>query len=509
MNETDARRLLLVRAVETEDQSEALLTREDRQQATSFALGEGRSGGSGTSGPDRRRTDENFLARRSQFAFGRLATRFPAVAQACRAAHWPPWLNWLLPLVALLIGLATNEIDSGQRLNIIAFPLVGMIAWNLAVYGLLAAAFVGRLARGRGPARPGFLARLAERAAAPARSRLDGQQPLGHALARFARDWAHHSARLTRARASRTLHLSAAALAAGVLMSMYLRALGLEYRAGWESTFIGPHGLQAILSLVLGPASALTGIPLPGLEQLEALRWTERSRGENAGPWIHLYATTAFLFIIGPRLLLSLWSAARAHRLRRQFPVPGRDDFYVRRLLRNAAGSGAEVRIIPYSFHPPDGGRRALQRLLSDVLGDGTRTTIEAPIAYGTEDEWLSRAAFSPDTDYLVLLFNLSATPEAENHGAFVAGIKRRLAEGGTGLAALLDESAYRQRLAGQAGAEARIETRRAAWEKVLGQHGVRPLSIDLEAGDAPNLVQRLEGALMQTSNLMPAGSAA
>jgi hypothetical protein len=50
--------------------------------------------------------------------------------------------------LALLLGVATNEIGGGGRLNIIAFPLMGMLAWNLAVYGLLLAAWVRRLGRG-------------------------------------------------------------------------------------------------------------------------------------------------------------------------------------------------------------------------------------------------------------------------------------------------------------------------------------------------------------------------
>jgi hypothetical protein len=501
LNEDSARRFLLVRAVESEDASETLLTRDDRHYATGAALAQATAGETVRRGDGMTASDEAFLARRSDFAFPRLSARFPAVGRVCRSARWPAWIGWALPLAALALGAASNEIDSGQRLNIIAFPLIGMLAWNLAVYLWLFVGVLRRPATNAGGGRePNLLARLLERVAQPARRHLDAQPALGRALARFASDWLHFSSKLTYSRASRTLHLSAAALAAGVLLGMYLRALGIEYRAGWESTFIDADALQRLIALVLGPASVLTDIPLPSSDRLQALRWSGPGSGENAGPWIHLYAATALLFIIGPRLLLAAWHAARAARLRRRFPVPGSADFYVRRLLRSARGQGAVVRVIPYSFHLPERSERQLQRLLTDALGDKTRMIVDAPIPYGSEDEWLAAADLDHhDFDYLAILFNLSATPEAENHGALVAGI-RRLMKGrsGSALTVLLDESAYRQRLAGQGGADARLETRRQAWTAILAPHDVQPVAIDVDDGDSAALVRRIEAAMLK-----------
>lgn len=506
MNEDEARRLLLVRAVEIEDAAEAVLTREDRRQATVAALAEPARRDAGRAPDGVSKADEAFLVRRAEFASTRIATRFPAAAQVSRNVRWPTWIDWLLPVGALALGAATNEIDAG-RLNIIAFPLVGMLVWNFAVYALLIAGWLRGLAPGpRYAARPNLLARLVERSEGLAGRRLDVQTPLGRALARFVRDWLRYSSKLTYSRASRTLHLSAAALAAGVLLGMYMRALGVEYRAGWESTFIGAGTLSRFLGLVLGPASALTGIPLPGPGELEGIRWTDGNRGENAGPWIHLYATTALIFIIGPRLLLAAWNALAAFRLRRRFPVPGTEDFYVRRLLRSARGHGAVVRVTPYSFHPPEATQRQLQGLLTEILGDETRVTVDTPLPYGGEDEWLARANPAEDADHLLVLFNLSSTPEAENHGALVAGLQRRLAQdrSGAGLTVLLEESAYRRRLGGQAGAEDRIATRRLAWETMLRPLGVAPLAIDLSDENASALARRLEDALIKSPALVP-----
>ena len=507
MTEEDARRLLLVRAVESADPGEAVLTREDRLQASAAGL----SGSRGHSGGARaRREDEAFLVRRSAFAFDRITARFPEAERGAGRLRWPTWIDWLLPLGALALGLATNELDNGRRLNIIAFPLLGMIAWNLAVFASLVARTLKRLVSGAPPAhRHNPLARLLARlSGSPLGSR--GGDPLGRALADFTADWLRYASPLTYSRASRTLHLSAAALAAGVLLGMYLRALAVEYRAGWESTFINADALRGLLGLVLGPASALSGIPLPSVQHLQAIRWNAGSPGENAGRWIHLYAVTAFIFIIAPRLLLWAWHALRAFRLSRRFLVPGTEDFYVRQLLRGARGGGGVVRVVPYSFHPPEPARRRLEHLLGRVLGEGTAISIDSPIDYGAEDDWLARATLDHELDHLVVLFNLSATPETENHGALIAGIRRRLSQhpSGVALTVLIDEAAYRERLGGQAGAEARLQERRSAWDAVLRSENVQPTPIDLGEPDDAALTHRLEGALMKTPALMGRGAA-
>ena len=501
MNEDGARLLAMVRAIEAEDTAETLLTREDRSYATGAALAELSPGDGGRAA---RRRDQLFLERRSALAFHRLAARYPAVVQAERRARWPGWVDWVLPLAALFLGVASNAID-GRRLSIIAFPMLGMLLWNLAVYVLLALQGLRRLAPSRRASHPHKLTGLIQRITGAARAAASAQQPLGSALGRYLRDWLSWSAPLTNSRAARVLHLSAAALAAGLLIGMYWRALGTEYRAGWESTLLGPQTVHALVQFMLWPASLLTGISLPDLSRVAALRWGAGSPGENAGPWLHLYAATAFLFIIGPRLVLAAFTALRAARLKRRFPVPGQDDFYIRRLLRSVRGGATIVRVIPYSFNPPEKTQRQLERLLSDVLGEKTKMMLEAPIPYGAEDEWLAQFHLRDgDTDHLVILFNLSATPEGENQGALVSGVRRRIAEAksGAGLTVLLDESAMRQRLGD--GVEPRIQSRRGAWEAMPRQHHAAPLSLDLDAEPA-SLARPLESALLHAHAGLPA----
>jgi len=501
MKEDGARRLALVRAVETEDPGERLLTRDDRLYATGAALAD--IGPTHSDGNDRRRED-HFLERRSALAFDRLAARYPAIAKADRRARWPGWVDWLLPLAALALGFASNAVD-GRRLSIIAFPMLGMVLWNLAVYALLGLKSLRRLGPGGRSHRPHPLTSLIQRIAGPGREAASAHQPLAGALARYLRDWISWSAPLTNSRAARVLHVSSAALAVGLLIGMYLRALGTEYRAGWESTLLGPQSVHALVHFMLWPASLVTGIQLPDLADVQRLRWSAGRIGENAGPWLHLYATSAFLFIIAPRLLLAGWSAVRVARLKSRFPVPGQEDFYIRRLTRSVRGGATVVRVIPYSFHPPETARVQLERVLADVLGERTRMILEPPITYGGEDDWLASLDLRQgDVDHLIILFNLSATPEAENHGALVAGVRRQIAEAksGAGLVVLLDEASMRQRLG--AGAGPRVESRRDAWEAMLRQYHAAPLSLNLDA-EPSTLARPIETALLHAHVGAPA----
>ncbi len=483
MNEGEARDFLLVRAVEIEDRDQQLLTREDRAQADVAARGN-----------DSKEDQRHWLARRATFAATRLQTRHPRIGDVLRYARWPRWMGWAVPLAALILGLLSNEIGSGKRMNIIAFPLVGMFAWNFAVY--LWIALHGLLRMTRRDAAPGLLARLVGRLGESARRRLEHQDAMGRALAGFLGEWTQASAKLTAFRAARTLHLGAAMFAVGVIGGLYLRALGIEYRAGWESTFLKAPSVHALVSALLGPASAFTGVALPDAAHIATLNWNRGSNGENAAPWIHLYAATAFLFVIAPRLALALWNGVRGLAFARNFPVPGREDFYVRRLLRSASGGAGVVRVTPYAYRPSEAVLQRLTRLIRAAFGDATRIEMDGAVDYGAEESWLAGADFSSEADHHLLLFNLASTPEAENHGEFAREIAKRLAAAktGTSVVALLDESAYRQRLG--SGQEDRVTTRRSAWEDMLTGSALTLLSVDLEGEDEARLVPRLEAAL-------------
>lgn len=507
MTEEEARRLLLVRAVETTEETRSVLTREDRQQASAHALSE-------VGALDSRRggRDEAFLIRRSEYAFKRLAERDRDLARYAARVRWPSWVTWLLPATALVLGLATNELDDTRRINIISFPLLGMLAWNLAVFAWLAVGGSRRLIRGERAAPPNVLVLAVQRMGRWVQTGGEGRSQSNTPLERFAKAWLQYASRLNYSRASLALHLSAAAFASGVLIGMLLRGVSANYSPGWDSSydFVNADTLRRVIEIVLGPASAITGIELPTVQELAAMKGPLVARNPGSadpsgGNWLILYSVTALVFIIAPRLALAGWHAAWTVRLSRRFPAPGSEDLYIRQLLRSGRGGGGQVRVIPYGHHPSESARRRLEQLLTQVLGDGTRILIDTPVEYGDEDEWLTQAILSPELDHVVVLFNLASTPEAENHGAFVAGVGRRLEalKAGIALSVMLDETSYRQRMSGQVRGETRVDERRAAWVGLLDRLAIQPTTFDSNEADSPALIERLEGALMKTPSLL------
>jgi hypothetical protein len=398
------------------------------------------------------------------------------------------WLVALLPVAALVLGAVGSGLGTQRAINILAFPLLGMLAWNLFVYLLLAVEAMRRHAGRPAPAHP--LRRLAQvllqPASAGASRRPRGEDVvLAAGLARFARDLVSFGAPLAAARAARLLHLCAAMLAIGTVAGMYLRGLAFAYLAGWESTFLDAQAVESLLGLILGPASLLTGIPLPDAVRLEQVRWGPGQPGENAAPWIHLYATTALLFIVLPRLAMALVAQRREMQLRRHFPMPDRSDPYLRRLLEARQGKGESARILAYSYHVSDSARDALFAWVRRVLGESAEAEQPEFIAYGGEDEVLERASSAVQADHLIVVFNMASTPEEENHGVLVRGLLRLAGQGKAArrIAVLVDESPYRGRLAGEAGAAERLAQRRAAWGEVL--HGLTWETVDLTAPEA------------------------
>ena len=486
--ETAAAKLLLVRAIETEDRDSALLTADDRRYASQAAL----------SGPQRRpgtsKEATQFLTQRAEIALERLGSRFPNLDKYVGAIRWPRWLSLGIPFVALLLGLSTDAF-AGKRLNIVAFPLLGLIAWNLAVFIALAVQWLARALRPQRGTR-GWLAKAVDRIIQPASERLAAQPTLERGLIRFAGDWGTASGQLTDARLHRTLHLGAALFAIGVIAAMLLRARYMAaYEAGWAGTWAGAEEeIATLLRVVLGPASLLTDLPLPSAAQLQELR----GGSQSAGNWLLLWAVTAALFVILPRLSLAFLSGLKAEVLRRRVPI--RQDFYFRSLLRDALGDPGRARVVAYGVDLVGDRRDRLDRMLRAALGEKVSLSFDLPVAYGSEDDWLSANANTlADSDYLILLFSLSSTPEAENHGAFAGSVRKQLAGGPTSLIVLLEESVLRGRLQGSASSERRIKERVQAWSAVLAGAGMEPTLVSLEESAEVEAAQALERSLIRT----------
>lgn len=496
MTEIDARALLLMRSCEraallgTDDMAWA--GREARRQ-----LGEGAAA-------------EAWLARRARLALGRLAERQPGLRAALAQAQAPRHgaLVVLLLAIAAGAGLGSDGLGQAPQVNLLALPLLGLVAWNLAVCLLVLLQAVGRWLR---------LGTSADRAAVPSaavrglarlgvwlRARWHGSGQLAAtaqaALAGFAADWLAHSRALQAARGTALLHAGAALLGLGAVLALYARGLVFDYQAGWDSTLLQPAQVQALLQVLLGPAAWLAGLPLPDVASLAGLRLSAGG-GESAALWIHRWAVTLMLVVVLPRGLLAGWAWRRARHLAAHLPLP--DDAGLQRLVQTETSGptgSRPVAVLPYSYRLDTALQAAVAPALSAWLGPGLCCHLQPSLALGAEDQlpqWLpaTLACLVPESPagpqavappLLVLLFALTATPERESHGAVVQAVVQALGAlpaPRPQLRVAVDTSGYRQRLAGPDGIE-RLAQRRAAWEGLLMALGVVPGFIDLsEAG--------------------------
>ncbi|MBA3625888.1 MAG: DUF2868 domain-containing protein [Methylibium sp.] len=484
MNEAEARRVLLVRAFETPPAapwSEADAAWASREALQS--LGE-------------QAPPQALLAQRAALASARLGEREPAIAHVLSASQGRASLVWAFLLLAVLAGLALDAVGSGERINILAPPFAALIAWNVAVYAVLAAR---ALRRHRPEARTSPPAGSVQRAIAGWTHALAGRVARRRklpALAAFARDWALLGSPLHTQRVACILHGAAVAIAIGALASLYLRGLAFEYRAGWDSTFLSVEQVHRVLSVALWPALQLTGQALPDTEQLAALRFS-LGGGGNAARWIHLIAVTVGLFVLLPRALLAGWAGWRAHHLAEHFPL-SLDTPYFLRLMRTHSGEGLAVQVLPYSYHLPPENARGLAALLTHSLGEGVELRLADALPWGGEDDMDPEpppaTAERHPPDMLLPLFALSATPQRDTHGAFLQTLRAR-PNGAHLRLVLIDESGLRRRYSA-ADAPQRLAQRRSTWHKMLADLGLAALFIDLAHPDLDAAGAPLQEAL-------------
>ncbi|HET9670002.1 MAG TPA: DUF2868 domain-containing protein [Casimicrobiaceae bacterium] len=477
MDERSARDVVLVRAIETTDTARQTWTDDDRAWAlrtTGEILGE-------------RAPTEVFLARRAELVLERLRGRFPRLAALGAIRPGRAWIGLVVALGAFVIGLAGADVGPAHAINLLAPPVLALLAWNLGVYALLAAhAAVRRRSAESGPLRRMIVHGMRDVARA-SRAKL-APAPLAVALQRFASDWAVLATPLWRQRAARLLHSGAAALAIGMIAGLYLRGIALEYRASWQSTFLDAADVAHILRVVLAPGAWLTGIRVPDAPQLEAL--AAQGGGENAARWIHLYAATILLVVTVPRLVLAAIAGLRERRLRTHFPLAF-DTPYFARLVRAWREGRLAVLVVAYSFDVPAASREGLVRLLERTHEAGVDVEWAPTVAYGED---VHRSLDAGAHAAVVALFNATATSEREAQGAFVETLQRMI--GSTALVAIVDTSPFVERFGDDA---RRLAERERAWRSVLEASGVEPLFLRLAAPDVTRadaeLAERLERA--------------
>ena len=498
MREDTLRAVLMVKAIEVVDRAGTILPPGDRAQATREAVRAlGAPAEEVLAGDDRLLS--RALGERAERLVGPLAQRFPIVDEALGRTRTPAGLLLFLLLLAFASGLGLSALDGSRRIDILAVPFLGLIAWNLGTYVLLTAGWIRARTRpaaprpGRGWARRLFLRRIEPLLRRTRRVHV----VLGEALATYAADCATLGGALVAQHARRWLHLAAAMVAVGLIVGLYLRGTVLRYEAGWESTFLGPAQVQSILGVLFGAVAGWSGVPLPATTaEVEQLRWTATG-GSDAAPWIHLIALSLALYVVVPRLVLAGFARFRAWRLERAAVLPDDLRRYAADVLRGSGivrGTGV-ASVTPYACEPSDAALAGLSRWLQGATG-ATRIERRTSLRYGEED--MAGAAFAigahRTADLHVVLMNLAATPEAENHGVVIAAARdaAHQARPPAGVRIVIDESPYAARFGSDPSLASRLDERRRLWRNFVAGYGLEADLLPLEgvgvdgAGGAP-----------------------
>jgi hypothetical protein len=495
MKERIARDVVLMRAIETADTRREILSDDDRLYASRSARELANwQAAEGKDAP----TLDHFLAQRADLILKRLAERTPAFASFLQRRSPMPLLAVLLPVLGFLAGAGLDHIGNPHRVDLLSAPLLLIIGWNLLVYlAILVWSVLPSKSTGR--AGPRLLRRLAVGKDALPRKL---PAPLAAGIAQYLGDWSQLSAKLTGLRLGRTVHLAAAAFALGAIASLYARGMLNAYAAGWESTFLDANQVHTLLSFLFAPALAV--FPLQGfsLADISALRFVQEPSPAGGARWVHLYAATLLLLVVLPRLVLATVAGLRARRLAHRFPLDLGAPYFRMLADRIGASGPAVLRVMPYSFTVDEARHKGLAAVAAMVLGEQAQLMLRPSSAYGDEPKEALRETRLDDADVAVtaVLFNLAATPERENHGAFldylVQGTPR-------GIAVLLDESGLAERGAGQPGADTRVAERTALWQAFCRYHRteatvvnlLHPARHPLEAGQGLRMSAHSESA--------------
>lgn len=328
--------------------------------------------------------------------------------------------------VALVTGYWLTDLGQTSEFNLLALPLVGLLAWNAVV--IVLGVFCEILPVSSKSGSGGWLAEIL--AQGVKRFNAASQQTentLGGAVrARFEElAWPLAWSRL-QMRLRLWLHVAAAMLALGGAVALYARGWSKEYRAVWESTLLSKEEhARSFFETLFKPASTALRTPVP-LDQLGGMH---RTGGKAKGPapaltWIHLYAGTLLVLVILPRLALAGVGLARGGRVLSKRARALNWGNHLRGLLRAVEGGDAVIQVLVHAMEATPAHREVWDRGVRGRFGGMARAEY-VRIPAGDEDEFA--AVWQPGSPQVVMLFNMATTPEAEVQRRLVSDVRQRL----------------------------------------------------------------------------------
>jgi hypothetical protein len=488
MNARLVSQILLIQALEQSDQQARYISHSTRQRATQQA--KKRSSYESLSSTE---GFFQFFTHRSEFLWNFLSTSYPIITESFRGAQFTiPYA--LVTIPAFAAGLFINGLGTTQRINLLNFPLLILLLWNMGTYaGTILLPLLGKDLTGPllPPLSKGFATAMDWLGKGPwPKTALPGyayREWILQSTKRYMNLWWRHYHSIVIRRVRHLLHIGAACLALGTILSMYVRGLALDYQATWESTFLSAAQVHTLLHGLLGPAAWLLGFSFPSVEDLAHLQAPGQG---SAAPWIHVWALTVFVGIVIPRVILAWLSARSAHQAAESFSLPLDEPYYMQ-LLSTGRGQGIQIDIVPYSYQPSSAALDCLGECLLDLIGNRATLHWRDPVSYGqTSIPWL-QATSSPQT--VVLVCNLAQTPEAEVHGELFHTLQTSIAShnGQHHLLLILDQEPYRH-LADQG----KMGGRQQTWQRLATDYHLQFVPFDPKNTSRDQLLENVQAAL-------------
>jgi len=352
MHERAARRVVLAHAIEAGDSQGRLLGQAERDQIDAQA----REAALPRGAVDPVIAPERFLDLRAQRVIAAVEARHPSLAALQDPDSWHRWLKIGLPLGAVALGVLTDVVANPHRVDLVSLPLLAIVAWNLLMY---AALLLGWVVWGR--RRPQVAAQAQRRRVESLmRWRGGGARAGAQAAAFFHLRWQRATQALAVLRAKQVLHLAAAGWAVGVALSLLARGLVVEYRVGWESTFLEAGQVHAILSLVRLPALLLFPFEPFSVPEVASLQFSRGGGAAGGARWVLMYVALLAVVVVVPRLVLAAWAHWRERVAARHVPIDVQDPYY-RRVLSLLSAVRVHLCLVTHR----DADRHALMRVLA------------------------------------------------------------------------------------------------------------------------------------------------
>jgi hypothetical protein len=421
-----------------------------------------------------------FLIRRAAALIGRTKEPVESVLGVPVIPGWLVSTGWI---AAFGIGWALSAVGQEREINLLALPLMGILAWNAIVVVLSLVAllrpssdgatgerieqFFRRISAWKSPSAQDAVARLPQKA--PVRFQELTSPTWRARLASRFRAW---------------LHLGAALIAIGSTAGMFARGWSKEYRAVWESTLLESNGASRFLGALFAPASKVTGIrmPLEKIPDMQRVKGKDAESADSARDWICLYGATLGLLVVVPRFLLLLMELAHARRISRRALQGPEWQAYARRVLSLVEGAGAPAHVLTHGLQADaaaqDRWRQWAHHHWQDV---GSVDFQSVPVA--EETEYLE--SWQPTAPRVLLVFNMSNVPEAEIQRELAEGVSKKLHTNlsSAPLVVALEDRELRQRWAGFADGEKRLVDRLSTWRETMNGLPIEWLRMEAEAG--------------------------